>query len=361
MVQFVLSLVLILFALVVMGVAVKARRRQQERAVTVAEPDESAAASDHEDEREAEQGSTAVARAEARAAAQRSKAKQEARPSALPGAALVGGAVMGLVGVILLSTSFLYTQDEGEAKALRSFTGELVGSKVEPGIGIKAPWVETVAFDTRNNVAKFSDSDEGTTSGSIPFNDKAGTRGSMDVTVTYAVRPDKVEDIYKEYRTQEMFRTRLINQDIAAMVRTVPSRYSTVEVLSKREEVSASILEALEKRWERWGVTSVQVALQDIRYPEQIMQRFENLTAEQTRAEEAKAATVTAEQEAKKKLVEAEGEAKANAVRSKALTPEVLQQQYIEALKIAAEKGQLIITDGKSTPMINVESKASSK
>lgn len=264
-------------------------------------------------------------------------------------------AAVGALAVVLLGASFLFTQDEGEAKALRSFTGELVGSKSEPGIGIKAPWVDTVSFDTRNNVAKFSDAGSDATGGSIPFNDKAGTRGSMDVTVTYAVRPDMVEDIYREYRTQEMFRTRLINQDIAAMVRTIPSRYSTVEVLSKREEVSANILEALEKRWERWGVTGIQVALQDIRYPEQIMQRFENLTAEQTRAEEAKAATATAEQEAKKKLVEAEGEAKANKARSEALTDKVLQQQYIEALKIAAEKGQLIITDGKTTPMINVD------
>ncbi|WP_158588322.1 prohibitin family protein [Galactobacter valiniphilus] len=287
----------------------------------------------------------------------RAKAKraEEGKPSRAAKWTGVGASLVAALGFVLLGTSFLYTQDEGEAKALRSFTGELVGSKVEPGIGIKAPWVETVTFDTRNNVAKFSDSDSGTTGNSIPFNDKAGTRGSMDVTVTYAVRPDMVEAIYKEYRTQDMFRTRLINQDIAAMVRTVPSRYTTVEVLSKREEVSANILEALEKRWEKWGVTGIQVALQDIRYPEQIMQRFENLTAEQTRAEEAKAATVTAEQEAKKKLVEAEGEAKANAARSKALTPEVLQQQYIEALKIAAEKGQLIITDGKTTPMINVD------
>ncbi|MDR2255938.1 MAG: prohibitin family protein [Arthrobacter sp.] len=287
-----------------------------------------------------------------RARTKRAGAEAPARSARWTG---VGAGVLAVFGLVMLGTSFLYTQDEGEAKALRSFTGELVGSKVEPGIGIKAPWVETVTFDTRNNVAKFSDADSGTTGNSIPFNDKAGTRGSMDVTVTYAVRPDMVEAIYKEYRTQDMFRTRLINQDIAAMVRTVPSRYTTVEVLSKREEVSANILEALEKRWERWGVTGIQVALQDIRYPEQIMERFENLTAEQTRAEEAKAATVTAEQEAKKKLVEAEGEAKANAARSKALTPEVLQQQYIEALKTAAEKGQLIITDGKTTPMINVD------
>jgi regulator of protease activity HflC (stomatin/prohibitin superfamily) len=275
---------------------------------------------------------------------------------------IVAGAA-AVLALVLTFFSAAYTQDEGEAKALRSFTGELVGSDITPGISFKAPWVSAINFDTRNNIASYigdgqSDFNGGKPTGNqITFTDKDSAAGNVDVVVTYSIRPDKIEDIYREYKTQENFRSRLIEQDIRATVRTVPSAYSTVEVLTQRSKISDGIQQALAARWERWGVTSVQVALQEIRYPDQITERFNNLTAERTRAEEAKAKTVTAENEAKTALVQAQGEAKANEARSKALTPEVLQQQYIDALKIAAEKGQLIITDGESTPLLNVPTK----
>lgn len=265
------------------------------------------------------------------------------------------------VATIVLST--IYTQDEGEARAMRSFTGELVGSDVSPGLGYKAPWVKDISFDTRNNIAAYVgdgslDFNGGRPTGNqISFTDKDSAAGNIDVVVTYSILPDRIEDIYREYKSQENFRSRLIEQDIRATVRTVPANYSTVEVLTQRAKISDGIQEALAKRWERWGVTSVQVALQEIRYPDAIMERFSNLTAERTRAEEAKAATVTAKETAAQRVAQARGEAEANALLEKSLTPAVLENRRIEMLKAVGEKGNLIITDGKSTPLISVETK----
>lgn len=262
---------------------------------------------------------------------------------------------------IVLST--VYTQDEGEAKAMRSFTGELVGSDVTPGLDFKAPWVKAITFDTRNNIASYvgdgnADFNGGRPTGNqISFTDKDSAAGNIDVVVTYSIQPEKIEDIYREYKSQENFRSRLIEQDIRATVRTVPATYSTVEVLTQRAKISDSIQSALATRWEKWGVNSVQVALQEIRYPDAIMERFNNLTAERTRAEEAKAATATAEEAAKKRIVEAEAEAEANRLLEKSLTPGVLENRRIEMLKSVGEKGNLIITDGKSTPLLNVDTK----
>lgn len=265
------------------------------------------------------------------------------------------------VGTIVLST--IYTQDEGEARAMRSFTGELVGSDVSPGLGYKAPWVRAISFDTRNNIASYVGDGNGDFNGGRPtgnqisFTDKDSAAGNIDVVVQYSIVPEKIEDIYREYKTQENFRTRLIEQDIRATVRTVPATYSTVEVLTQRAKISDSIQDALAKRWERWGVTSVSVALQEIRYPDAIMERFSNLTAERTRAEEAKAATVTAKETAAQRVAQARGEAEANALLEKSLTPAVLENRRIEMLKSVGEKGNLIITDGKATPLISVDTK----
>ena len=268
-----------------------------------------------------------------------------------------------VLGIISGFASLVYFQDEGEARALRSVTGELVGSDVTPGPGLKAPWVSAIKFDTRNNAASYigdgnSDFSGGKPTGNqISFTDRDSTAADMDVVVTYSVRPDKVEDIYREYKAQENFRSRLIEQDIRAVVRTVPGKYSTAEVLTQREKVSNDIQAALAKRWADWGVVGVQVAVQEIRYPEVVKERFNNLTAERTRAQEAQAATLTAEETAKKRIVEAKAEAEANRLLDRDLTPAVLENRRIDMLKSVGEKGNLIITDGKSAPLINIDGK----
>ena len=239
---------------------------------------------------------------------------------------------------IVLST--VYTQDEGEGKAMRSFIGERVDADTSPGLDFKAPWVKAIAIDTRNNIASYvsdgnADFNGGRPTGNqISFADRDSAADNIDVVVTYSIQPEKIEDIYREYKPQEKFHSRLIEQDIRAAVRTVAASYSTVEVLTQRAEISDSIQNALATRWEKWGVNSVQVVLQEIRYPDAIMERFNNLTAERTRAEEAKAATVTAEGSAKKRIAEAE----ANRLLEKSLTPNVLENRLIEMHKSVGEK-----------------------
>ena len=56
--------------------------------------------------------------------------------------------------------------------------------------------------------------------------------------------------------------------------------------------------------------------------------------------------------EAETKSIEAQGEADANAILTQSLTDEVLQQQYIEALKAAADNGGLIVVPEGSQPIV---------
>lgn len=256
-------------------------------------------------------------------------------------AALAAGAFFG---------SATYKQDEGNANVLRSFTGQVVGIDEKPGLSMKAPWVKAIEFDVRNNLLTYEN---------INFTDKNGTPGNLSLKVTYSLKSDKVDAIYREYKTQEKFERELIANDVAATVRQVPGKYSNVELLANREQVSNDILAALDKRWgDAWGVTGLQVALGDITYSEKVMERLENLTAEQTRADEAQAATRTAEELAKQKVAQAKGEAESNRELERSLTPAVLENRRIEMLKSVGEKGNLIITDGKSAPLINIDKKA---
>lgn len=68
---------------------------------------------------------------------------------------------------------------------------------------------------------------------------------------------------------------------------------------------------------------------------------------------EAEANLRATEVSAQAQVVEAQAEADANALRAASLTPELIEANRVEALKIAAENGNLIIVPDGSTPFIN--------
>lgn len=259
---------------------------------------------------------------------------------------------VGVLALLLAAGTFFwsatYKQDEGESNVLRSFSGKVIEVDSTPGLSMKAPWVKAIPFDVRNNQINY----EGLT-----FSDKNGTSGDINLSLTYSLVPEKVDAVYREYKKQDKFESELVAKDVAAVLRSVTPKFSNVEMMTKPTEVSAAMLAGLEARWTDWGVTGVQVTLGKPNYPASITERLENLTAEQTRAEEAKAGTITAKEKANQKLVEAKAEADANKLLEKSLTPRVLEQRRIDMLKNVGEKGNLIITDGKSTPLLNVDAK----
>lgn len=257
-----------------------------------------------------------------------------------------------VLGIGLMTPAMVFPQNPGEAKVIKNFGGSISGVSTDSGFHMKAPWQDTTTFDTKNNQLEYRGQSE------ITFNDKDNATGNLDITVRYSLEPTKVADIYTNYQTQENFMTRQLDPDVRSVSRTAPAKYSTAEVFGeKRNQIGADIQKTLAERWEKAGVRNVEVNIQGVRYSDNIVEANNNLAAERTKAQQAKAETVTAEEQAKKKVVEAQAQAKANELLTKSLTPEVLQAKQIEALQIAAEKGQLIITDGKTTPLVDVTKK----
>lgn len=65
------------------------------------------------------------------------------------------GAGLALFAALALFASTFYTQDVGEAKVLKDWTGNIVGEDITPGADFKAPWVDVVDFDIRNQIAAY--------------------------------------------------------------------------------------------------------------------------------------------------------------------------------------------------------------
>lgn len=264
------------------------------------------------------------------------------------GAPIGAGLLALLLGVGAFFWSATYKLDQGEAGVMRTF-GKVTGVDTTPGLSMKAPWTKSIAFDIRNNQKHYD---------ALTFSDRNGTTGQISMDLTYNLEADGVGKVYGEYKSQAKFEEELVAKDAAAVLRSITPKFSNVEMMTKPGDVQAAMMQALSERWgDKWGVSGVTVALGTPVYPESITQRLESLTAEQTRAEEAKAATITAEEKAKQKLVEAKAESDANKLLEKSLTPGVLEQRRIDMLKSVGEQGNLIITDGKSTPLLNVDTK----
>lgn len=282
------------------------------------------------------------------------RAKQD-EDSKLPVA--IPGVILAL-SLVLVGSQCIYTQDIGEAIVLRNFGGSLAGYTVDAGIHFKAPWQDALDWDIRNRLINFYRDaeytyDNGSYNGAtVTINDSSGTKADCDVQVIYSINPDAVEQLYADYGTQEAYVSSYVSNDVRQTTRDCAGQFTTIQLLTDKEAFAKSIQETLSERWAESGVVVESVSVQDIRYADSITDAYAAAQSAQVEQTAATNRQETARIEAETKSIEAQGEADANAILTKSLTDEVLQQQYIEALKAAADNGGLIVVPEGSQPIV---------
>lgn len=276
---------------------------------------------------------------------------------------VLSGALAVLIGGGMLVFSSFYTQEVGEAKVIKNFDGTIAREDVTPGADWKAPWQDAVDFDITGQQAIYKQDGQPTSEGEvvngpqITIQDKDGVSAEIDVAVRYSINPDSVSEIFTVYKSQQNFVARLIDQDIRSVVRNVPSSYSTVDVLAKRSELEAKIVEDLKTRWEKQGVQVDSVALQGIRYPQTTQDRFTEAQNAKTEVQKEQARLEATKISAQQRIVEAEAQAEANRKLSASLTPEVLQSQQLSTLEKLGASGNVFVVPNGSNPLIQVDKK----
>lgn len=273
-------------------------------------------------------------------------------------------AVVGAVAVIatiLFVLLGVYTQDAGEVVVLRNMGGDLAGYTEEAGFHVKAPWQKAIRYDVRNNLVNlYRDSeytyDGGAAEGAcVTINDKGGASADIDLQVVYSLDADAAMQLYIDYGTQKHFTETVIQNDVRATAREVAGQYDTMTMLTNRGQFTKGLRDALSVKWEKLGLEVEQVSVQDVRYPKTITSKY----AEAQAAEVAKAQALneqeTAKVKAETKKIEAEGEAAANKVLSESLTPEVVQQHYIDALVSIGKNGNLVVVPEGSMPVVQTK------
>jgi regulator of protease activity HflC (stomatin/prohibitin superfamily) len=260
------------------------------------------------------------------------------------------------LALVFLAFSSFFRQDVGQANVLRDWTGAIVGYETAAGLHAKAPWVDVVTFDVRNQRAVFVSEQEpgqGDNIGGAPDGPQI-TVQDADIAIRYSLDPDSVVDIYSAYYNEENLRTRLIFNDIRSVVRSVPGQFTTIEMLTDRDAVQQDILAALEARWADDGIIVEDVALQEIRYGEQVTAAYAAAQEAQINIETEQAKLEAIKVSAQQKIVQAQAEADANAILAASLTPAILQQRYLDTLKELAAAGNLVVVPEGFNGLVNV-------
>jgi regulator of protease activity HflC (stomatin/prohibitin superfamily) len=278
-------------------------------------------------------------------------------------AATWAAAAFFFLAVLFTVFSSFFRQDVGQANVLRDWTGNIVGTETASGLHPKFPWVDTVTFDVRNQRAVFvseqqpgeGDNIGGTPDGpQITVQDAEGVTANIDITIRYSLDPAAVRDIYSAYATEENLRQRLIFNDIRSVVRSVPGKFTTIEMLTDRDAVQQDIQEALEARWKDDGIIVEDVALQEIRYGEQVTTAYASAQEAQINVQTETAKLEAAKVSAQQKVVQAQAEADANAILAASLTPAILQQRYLDTLAKLAEAGNLVVVPEGFNGLVNI-------
>ena len=269
-----------------------------------------------------------------------------------------GPAIPAVLAVVLMGALCVYAQDAGDVVVLRNLGGSLAGYTDDAGFHVKAPWQSTVRYDVRNNLVNlYRDAeykyDGGMAEGAcVTVNDKGGASADIDLQAVYSLNADAAMQLYVDYGTQENFTSTVIQNDVRATAREVAGRYDTITMLTNRGEFTDGLRSALAEKWEKLGLTVEQVSVQDVRYAGDITARY----AEAQEAEIAKAKALNQQEaakvEAETKVIEAKGEADANRTLAESLTPEVIQQHYIDALTQIGSDGNLVVVPEGSTPLV---------
>lgn len=274
------------------------------------------------------------------------------------------GVPWGVAGIVAIVVGFLitslYAQDAGEVIVLRGMGGTLDGYTEEAGFHLKTPFQSTISYDVRNNlISLYRDSpyeyDNGNANGAcVTVNDKGGASCDIDLQVVYSLDGDAALNLYRDYGTQSSFTEKTIINDVRAIAREVAGQYDTITMLTNRGEFTRGLRDALAVRWSDMGLNIEQVSVQDVRYKQEIIDSYTNAQAAEVAKAKALNDQETAKVTAETRKINAQGEADANRILTESLTPEVIQQHYIDTLGELGKSGNLVVVPQGSTPMVEV-------
>lgn len=276
-----------------------------------------------------------------------------------PGLTLV---ITIVIGLVIAGFSMFYTNSVQQAKVKVNFDGTIAGVIDEPGAGLKAPWTKLVDFDLSSQQLSFAGNKDskpeyagGKVNGAeITAAVAGGSQSNFDLQLTYNIEAKDVRAIYTDYRSQENFSAQVIVPKVLSAARKVPSQYSAIDFRgAKQGEAQEKIISNANDALDPFGVKFTVGALQNIRYSSDVEKSIQGVQVAQQQQQKAEAELEATKISAQQAVVKAQATAKANDILTKSLSPQILQQKYIDAIA----DGTTFVVPSGSTPLVGTAGK----
>jgi len=260
------------------------------------------------------------------------------------------------LGLVVMLASMAVVVPPGQAGVVVLF-GNVRAQVLPAGLHFINPFSQVVEMEVRTrNYTMSGIADEGRKQGddSIPVITSDGLTVKLDSTVFYHLNQDQCPKIYEKIGTD--VEGQILRSQIRTSLRDAAASLTATELYTTHrmgfvENVTRTLTAAFKER----GITLEQVLLRNVLLPDQITKAINDKIAADQDAQKMAFVLQKEKQEAERKRIEAEGQARAQQIVSQSLTPQIIENNRIQALREIGAKGNLIITPmGGATPMIQV-------
>jgi regulator of protease activity HflC (stomatin/prohibitin superfamily) len=256
---------------------------------------------------------------------------------------LIPVVIVAIAALILLglSSSMFYTIQANERAVLfKKFNGGLDKLNViQPGFHVKAPWNDAIRFDVAESKAEEA----------MDVLDKSGLSITVDISVRFYPKFDKIGDIYERFRLSYI--NTLVIPEVRSTVRQVMGRFTAEEIYStKRQEVEDAIRTETANVLgnETNNIQMTALLIRSINLPDKIKAAIESKLQQEQEALAYQFRLDKEKSEAERKRIAAEGESTANKIINNSLTPSLLKMRGIEAtLKLAESPNAKVVVIGQ--------------
>ena len=246
-----------------------------------------------------------------------------------------------------------------------------VGTPMNSGFQLVAPWTEITEFSTRTqelSMLRAPDEGDKAKDDSVDVIARSGGAMKVDITVRFSIAKEKASDLFKLAGTLDLVKERFVRPDTREVVRNVFGLYTAEEgYSSKRADIGQKITEELQNKFILAGrgiiIDSVNVrdvlpeaqvlsSINDIlktrneaakALEDQTKQVTEAETRKQVATRDADAKITAANADASAVKIAADAQAQANAKIAASLTPELVDLEKTKACAEAISKSKATV------------------
>ena len=233
--------------------------------------------------------------------------------------------MLPIVGILLLIGlvsffSAMRSVDTGRVGVVTQY-GQVTGRELDEGLS----WVLPLGL---NNVTEYDVKTQ-----KVEAQSAAATKDLQDVNativLTYNLNRGKVSEVHQKVGPD--FQQIDIDPQVQEAFKAVSAQFTASELITKRAEVKAAVLENIKERVGSNGRYNIQdIAITNFSFSEAFNQAIEAVQIANQNVAQARQELETVKVNAEKSIAEATAQAEAQRLKEKTLTPALLQQEAIK-------------------------------